>query len=387
MQKRIFSIDFTRGIVMMIMALDHIRDLLHVSSITGSPTDLSTTTPILFFTRWVTYLCAPIFVFLAGTSVFLAKEGRGELARTRYFILKRGIFLVLIEFTVINFGMFLDAGFHLFLFEVIAAIGFGFMILSGLLSLKPTTILTIGLVILLFHNALDFIPPKTNTASLREFLSFFNPAAIPFSGRVFVMGYPPVPWLGILLLGYGAGPLFRNSPEKRAAWFLRLGVGSLFLFLIGRFLNIFGDPAPWSNQKNGLFTFLSFINVTKYPPSLLFCLVTLGAMFFFLWFGERVSKAWAEVPKTYGQAPLFFFIVHFYLIHVLLLGMLFLQGFHWSQLDFADGTFGRPKGRVSGVPLWAVYVVWPVVVAILYKPCRWFIHYRRTHADSWLRYI
>src|SRR5579863_479654 len=387
LQKRINSIDFTRGIAMIIMALDHVRDLLHRSSISASPTDLSTTTPLLFFTRWITYLCAPIFVFLAGTSVFLSKERKNDLQQSRRFILKRGLFLIVLEFTLVNFGLFMDAGFHFLLFEVIAAIGFGFIILSLLMPLKPSVILLIGLGILLLHDAVIFISMKENTLAMTVLSPLFSPASFPFSGRLFVMGYPPVPWLGILLLGYGSGQIFLQPKEKRAAIFLRLAIFGLLLFVLMRFINIYGDPVPWAKNKNPLFSFLSFMNVTKHPPSLLFSLVTLGFMFLFLWVGELVHKPWAGIPLVYGQAPLFYFVLHFYMIHIILLVVLFLQGFHWSQLEFAGGTFGRPKAQPSGLPLWAIYMIWPAIVALLYKPCRWFARYRKTHSHFLLKYI
>lgn len=372
---------------MIIMALDHVRDLLHQSSISASPTDLSSTTPLLFFTRWITYLCAPIFVFLAGTSVFLSQQRKNDLPQSRRFILKRGLFLILLEFTIVNFGLFMDTGFHFLLFEVIAAIGFGFIILSLLMPLKPSVILLIGLAILLLHDAVIFIPMKENSLAMTVLSPLFSPSAFPFSGRLFVMGYPPIPWLGILLLGYGSGRIFLQSAEKRAAIFLRLAFLGLLLFILLRFINLYGDPAPWAKNKNTLFSFLSFMNVTKYPPSLLFSLVTLGFMFLFLWAGERIQKPWARIPLVYGQAPLFYFVLHFYMIHIILLVVLFLQGFHWSQLEFAGGTFGRPKGQPSGLQLWAIYLIWPTVVALLYKPCRWFARYRKTHSYFLLKYI
>jgi uncharacterized membrane protein len=372
---------------MIIMALDHVRDLLHQSSISASPTDLSSTTPLLFFTRWITYLCAPIFVFLAGTSVFLSQQRKNDLPQSRRFILKRGLFLILLEFTIVNFGLFMDTGFHFLLFEVIAAIGFGFIILSLLMPLKPSVILLIGLAILLLHDAVIFIPMKENSLAMTVLSPLFSPSAFPFSGRLFVMGYPPIPWLGILLLGYGSGRIFLQSAEKRAAIFLGLAFLGLLLFILLRFINLYGDPAPWAKNKNTLFSFLSFMNVTKYPPSLLFSLVTLGFMFLFLWAGERIQKPWARIPLVYGQAPLFYFVLHFYMIHIILLVVLFLQGFHWSQLEFAGGTFGRPKGQPSGLQLWAIYLIWPTVVALLYKPCRWFARYRKIHSYFLLKYI
>ncbi|WP_281234751.1 DUF1624 domain-containing protein [Flavobacterium gelatinilyticum] len=385
--KRQPSIDIVRGIVMIIMALDHVRDLMHVDSITQSPTDLTTTAPLLFFTRWITHLCAPIFVFLAGTSVYLSLQSKNNVSEKRSHLIKRGLFLIVLEFTIINLGLFFDIGFHTLLFEVIAAIGFGFVVLGLLLNIRSQTLGIIGLVIIFCHNLLPLIPFAENSV-LKVILSpFFSPAAIPFSGRVFVMGYPPIPWLGIMLTGFAAGRFFEFDSEKRKRIFIKMGLSSLVLFVIIRFINIYGDPALWTSQKDSVFTFLSFINVTKYPPSLLFCLVTLGIMFLLLSIAEQFQSQIKKVTLVYGRVPLFYFVVHFYVIHILTLILLFAQGFSWSQFEFASGTFGRPKGLESGLPLWSIYLIWIFVVALLYKPSAWFGKYKAQKQHWWLRYI
>jgi uncharacterized membrane protein len=386
--KRISSIDIVRGIVMIIMALDHVRDLMHTNSITQSPTDLTTTTPELFLTRWITHLCAPIFVFLAGTSAYISLRRNNDFIFSRNHLLKRGLFLILLEFTVVNFGMFFDLGFHLYLFEVIAAIGVGFIFL-GLISKLPFHYIgLIGLVIILLHNLFPLIP-FSEKSTLQAFLNpLFNTTAIPlFSGKVFVVGYPPIPWLGIMLVGFGSGRFFELASEKRNKLFLQLSVIFIGLFVAIRFINIYGDTSKWTFQKNGLFTFLSFINVTKYPPSLLFCLLTLGIMFLLIAFGEKLNKTIQGVLCVYGKAPLFYFLVHFYLIHLITVAMLFMQGFVWRKIDFSNGSFGRPLDVASGLPLWAIYLIWIGIVMILYKPCKWFVKYKAAHKHWWLRYI
>ncbi|MEP6927439.1 MAG: heparan-alpha-glucosaminide N-acetyltransferase domain-containing protein [Ginsengibacter sp.] len=386
--KRIYSIDFTRGIVMIIMALDHVRDLMHVNSITQSPTDLSTTTPILFFTRWITYLCAPVFVFLAGTSAYISFKNKGNLLQSRKFLLKRGLWLILLEFSIVNLGLFFDLGFHTLLFEVIAAIGFGFIILSVLLKASIRTILIIGLVIICCHNLLPLIPFREGSI-VKDILSpLFSPGAFPvFSHTIFIMGYPPVPWLGIMLVGFVSGKLFDLPDIKRKNTFLKIGLGALLFFVVLRFINIYGDPSLWSSQKNILYTFLSFMNVTKYPPSFLFSLITLGIMFLILAFADKANKNFLNTGSVYGKVPLFYFLLHFYVIHFTMIAIMILQGFHWPDMDFASGTFGRPKGVKSGVQLWAIYLIWMAVVLILYKPCRWFGKYKDEHKQWWLKYI
>ncbi|MBP1222720.1 DUF1624 domain-containing protein [Flavobacterium sp. 1355] len=384
--KRQPSIDIVRGIVMIIMALDHVRDLMHVDSITQSPTDLATTTPLLFFTRWITHLCAPIFVFLAGTSVYLSLQNKNNIAEKRQHLLKRGFWLLVVEFTIVNFGLFFDIGFHTLLFEVIAAIGFGFIILGLLLKIRSKILGIIGLIIIFSHNLLPLIPFAENSTLKTVLSPFFSPIVIPFSGRAFIMGYPPIPWLGIMLVGFATGKFFMLA-EKRKKLFVQIGLGALGLFIAVRFLNIYGDPVLWSIQKDAVFTFLSFMNVTKYPPSLLFCLVTLGILFLLLAFAEQFQNRIKKVALVYGKVPLFYFVIHFYVIHILTLIMLILQGFNWSQLEFASGTFGRPKGVESGLSLWAIYLIWIFVVVILYKPCLWFGKYKAENQYWWLKYI
>lgn len=385
--KRQQSIDIVRGIVMIIMALDHVRDLMHVDSITQSPIDLSTTSPLLFFTRWITHLCAPIFVFLAGTSVYLSLQNRNNISEKRALLIKRGFWLIFLEFTIVNFGLFFDIGFHTLLFEVIAAIGFGFIILGLLLKIRSKTLGIIGLIIIICHNLLPLIPFAENSILKAVLTPFFSPIVIPFSERAFVMGYPPIPWLGIMLVGFATGKFFELEAEKRKKLFVKIGLNALVLFIIIRFVNIYGDPALWTSQKDSVYTFLSFMNITKYPPSLLFCLATLGILFLLLAFAEHFQNGIKKVTLVYGKVPLFYFIVHFYVIHILTLIMLFAQGFNWSQFEFASGTFGRPKGLESGLSLWAIYLIWISVVAILYKPCQWFGKYKAKNQHWWLKYI
>lgn len=385
--KRINSIDTMRGLVMIIMVLDHVRDMLHTTSITRSPTDLTTTTPLLFFTRWITYLCAPVFVFLSGTSAYMSFNKSHDLTASRKFLFTRGLWLIVIEFTLVNFGLWFDIHFNVFLFDVIAAIGFGFIILSLLLPLQPKTIGIIGLVIIFLHNLAPFVPGAETSLLKKILMPFLAPAAFPFAAKkIFVMGYPPIPWLGIMLTGYGAGYLFLQDIAKKKKIFLMLGLGSLFLFILLRFINVYGDTFPWATQKTGLFTFLSFINLTKYPPSLDFCLLFLGIMFLLLTVFEGMKNRFTAIATVYGQVPLFFFIIHWYIIHPIVFLMVYLQGYKTTDMLFGF-NFGRPK-EGSGLPLWAIYLIWLAVVALLYPICRWYGKYKTQHRDvKWLRFI
>lgn len=372
---------------MIIMALDHTRDLVHITSITQSPTDLSTTTPALFFTRWITHLCAPVFVFLSGTSAYISLKNKNNITESRRFLLTRGIWLIILEFTLVNFGIWFDIHFSVFLFDVIAAIGFGFIIMSLLLKASAKTIGTIGLAIIFLHNLAPLVPFAETSLIKRVLMPFFAPAAFPIGGgTMFVMGYPPVPWLGIMLTGFAAGKLFELPGTRRKSAFLKIGLTSLILFIIIRAINIYGDSSPWASQKNGLYTFLSFINVTKYPPSLVFCLVTLGVMFLILSVVEGVENKFSRIATVYGRVPLFYFLVHWYILHPVMFGIVFLQGYKSPDLLFGF-NLGRPRGA-SGVNLWFIYLIWILVVIMLYPLCKWYGKYKEDHKEKkWLRYL
>jgi uncharacterized membrane protein len=372
---------------MILMALDHTRDMMHVDSLTQSPTDLTSASPELFFTRWITHFCAPTFVFLAGLSAFLSFKNKNDIAASRQFLLSRGIWLIILEFSLVNFGIFFDMHFSNFLFDVIATIGFGFVMLSLMLKISVKTIGIIGIVIIFCHGIFSLIP-FSNGSLIRVILSpLFLPGAFPITSKItFVMAYPPIPWLGIMLAGFATGNFFQLSSLKRKKSFLAIGLSALTLFMMIRFINIYGDSIPWSTQKNGLYTFLSFINITKYPPSLLFCLLTLGVMFLILCFSEGLKSKFSDFVIVYGRVPLFYFLVHFYLIHLLMLAMVYLQGFKTPDLIFGF-NFGRPKSG-SGVSLFVVYLVWIGVVIVLYPVCKWYGNYKAKHKEkAWLTYL
>ena len=385
--KRLSSIDIVRGLVMVIMALDHTRDLLHAQSLTQSPTNLATTTPILFFTRWITHLCAPTFVFLAGTSAWLALEAGSDKKAGRRFLLTRGLALIAIEMTLVNFGLNFDLKFRIFFFEVIATIGAGFVILSFLSRLSWGAIATIGAIIFFGHDLLTRIPLPGSGAPRFIATLFLSLDVFAGSRITFVVAYPILPWLGIMLAGFAAGRLFTLAPEKRVRLLLRLGLGALALFAVLRFTNVYGDPVPWSHQKNAIYTVLSFFNVNKYPPSLLFSLVTLGIMLIILALAEGKNNAATRFLLVYGRVPMFYFLVHFYLIHLLMLVMVFLHGFHVADLRFGPFLNGRPE-KDPGLSLAGVYAVWIGVVLVLYPVCRWYGRYKAEHKEKkWLRYL
>ncbi len=386
--KRINSIDFTRGLVMIIMALDHTRDFMHISSLTQSPTDLATTTPVLFFTRWITHLCAPTFVFLSGTSAFLVVKKEGNYTKSKNFLLSRGTWLLVLEFTAVNFALWFDVQFRILIFEVIGAIGFGFIMLAVLLKTPAKVIGITGLAIIFGHDLLQYFSLSDSSPLKIIISSFFSFNVFPVTPQfTLIIGYPPIPWLGVMLAGFAAGPIFGLDERRRKIIFLKIGLTALALFTTIRLFNFYGDPSKWSFQKNNLFTFMSFINVTKYPLSLLFCLITLGIMFLIFSFAEGIKNKFTDIVTVYGKVPLFYFLIHLYILHSLMLVMVFLQGFSWSELVFGAFNFGRPKNG-SGIELWLIYLIWSGVVMALYPLCKWYGLYKANHQEKkWLGYL
>jgi uncharacterized membrane protein len=395
--RRISSIDIARGLVMVIMALDHSRDFLHGWSRTNSPTDLAVTTPLLFFTRWITHFCAPAFVFLAGTSAALAIKGSPDPRAARHWLLRRGLVLILLEFTLFNFGLSFDPQFRMLIFEVIGCIGTGFILLSFLSRLPVRFLLplSIGLIfgLGLLPTAGGMAPAATNETTLA--LSARIIRTLAFSLNAFqltprlllAIAYPVLPWLGIMLAGFTTIRWFEKPAPDRKKLFLRLGLFALVLFIALRLTNWYGDPGPWSTQKNSAFTLLSFINVNKYPPSVLFTLMTLGVLFLILATAEQRDNRATRILLVYGRVPLFYFLVHFYLIHLIMFAVLFLQGFHPADLQFGPFQYGRPATG-GGIPIGGVYAIWIAVVIALYPLCRRYGRYKADHPEkTWLRYF
>ncbi len=381
--KRISSIDTVRGVVMVIMALDHIRDLIHFPSQTFDPTNLATTTVPIFVARWITHFCAPIFVFLAGTSAYFSSQKEDN----HLFLIKRGLWLVVLEFTVITFGIWWDIHFNVFLFQVIAAIGLSFVILGLLHHVSSSTLGVVGVAIMVLHGAFAHLPLPESSAWRTILTPIFSVTALPLpASKTLIIGYPLFPWLGIMLAGYGAGSYFKKPAQERKLIFFKLGGVTLTAFVVLRFTNILLDPQPWSVQKDSLFTLLSFINVTKYPPSLLYDLMTLGTMFLLLYCFESVENAFSHFFATYGKVPMFYYLLHWYMVHLTLFAVLFAQGFEVKDFEFGFG-FSRPKAA-NGLPLWGVYLVWIGLVVALYPLCQWFGKYKKANTQRiWLRYI
>jgi uncharacterized membrane protein len=380
--KRLSNIDIARGLVMIIMALDHVRDLLHADALRQNPVDLTTTTPVLFLTRWITHLCAPTFVFLSGASVYLAMQRSREKEKARSILWKRGLWLIVLEFTLVNFALWFDTQFRILIMQVIAAIGTGLIVLSFLTRVQPKKIAGIALAIIFLHNLLGLLPAPANPVLAVFFNLLFRPGLLqPSPDFIFFVAYPLIPWLGIMLLGYACGKLFEQSPADQQKKFRNIGLFCLLGFVVLRFINVYGDPAVWSQQKNAVFTLLSFVNVTKYPPSLLYDLLFLGMMFLFLAFAEKLPSRLRNVLEAYGRVPMFYYLLHLYFIRIAVFIMVFAQGFSWSDLRFGPFQFGRPE-KASGIGLGGVYLVWIAVVALLYPLCRWYGKYKYNHPEK-----
>ena len=386
--KRITSIDFVRGLVMIIMALDHVRDIIHISATTQDPTNLETTTPALFMTRWITHLCAPTFVFLSGTSAYLSMKNQANFSKNRHFLFKRGLWLVFLNFTLVNFGIFFDIKFSVLFSQVIAAIGFGFIGLALLLKLSARQLGILGLIIILGHDLFNGVSFARGTVLdvVWSFLMGSNFYQIS-PHLALLVTYPYIPWLGIMLAGYSCGELFNLPSENRKKLFFQIGLSALILFVALRTFNIYGDISHWSFQKSSVFSFFSFINASKYPPSLLYTLMTLGISFLLLSALDSIQNKATDIVSVYGKVPLFYYIVHWFFIHAVAFSVFFIQGYQWSDLQFDGFGFGRPKDG-GGLDLFGIYVAWLGIVAFLYPICKWYSDYKMAHKEkTWLRYL
>lgn len=389
-KRRIASVDMMRGMVMVIMALDHARDFFHADAFVQDPTDLETTTPVLFFTRFITHFCAPTFVLLAGTAARISQQrkSRTELSR---FLLTRGLWLVLLELTVIRFSFFFQLYYDVTIFQVIWAIGISMVLLSVAIRLSFNTILALGLIITFGHDLLHAITLTATDPFVIIWTFIHQSNFIELApGISALVPYPFLPWFGILLLGYCLGEWYTNNFDdaRRRKLLVQTGVSAILLFLVLRFFNLYGDPSPWTEQKNAIYTLLSFLNVTKYPVSLQYTLLTLGPVLVGLSLLERLQTNALRPLIAFGRVPLFYYVLHFYLLH---LGALVLymigSGKTLSEIDFHfnAGFGGLPPGY--GYPLFAAYIAWLAVVIILYPVCKAYNRYKSSHRHWWLSYI
>ncbi len=393
LNKRIDSIDVLRGAVMIIMALDHVRDYFHFSANTDDPMNFATTTSLLFFTRWITHFCAPIFIFLSGTSIYLQglRKTKKELS---IFLIKRGLWLILLEIVVNSFGWSFNPYYNALFFQVIWAIGISMVIMGLLIYLPYFVILIIGLLIFAGHNLLD-IPeadPNFKAGFIWNLLHhgvFVPYEIIPHHSMIIV--YPFLPWTGVMILGYCLGRLYepKVTQEVRKKDLLLKGFALIALFVVLRTFNIYGNPEPWSAQKNTLFTFFSFIDVHKYPPSLLYVCMTIGPALIALAFIENIKNRISNFMRIFGRVALFYYILHIYLIHGLCMLLFFLRGHTMAEAINPGAHFPWYFVRSGeGFELPIVYIIWVLVIAILYPLCKWYDTYKTNHKQNkWLSYL
>jgi len=383
--RRITSIDLLRGFIMIIMALDHVRDYFHADAFLYDPLDLNETSIVLYFTRWITHFCAPIFVLLAGTSAFLSgqRKTKRELAA---FLVKRGVWLIILEETAINFSWFFNTHFTFFIFGVIWVLGLSMICLAGLIFLPWRWILCIGLVMVFGHNLLDSVHFNGHNFSGFLWGAIHERKTFAIGDARIGEGYQFIPWAGVMAIGYCLGRIFSNGfdASQRKKILLQLGIGSWILFIILRSINVYGNLYPWTPQSTGVRTFLSFLNITKYPPSLDYLLVTEGFAFIFMALTENISNRFTNIISVYGRVPMFYYIIHIWLIHLFAMLLVVLQGHPWTDMTgFTSWVDGMPNLKGYGLPLSAVYVIWIALIVLLYPLCKKYDRYKSSHKNIW----
>lgn len=381
---RLEAVDMLRGLVMVVMALDHLRDFFHVDALNFDPSDPTQTSLALFLTRFVTHFCAPTFVFLSGASVwFQLSRGKGKAALSR-FLLTRGIWLIVLELLVVSLAIGLRPG--LFFLQVIWCIGLGMLLLSALIWLPRGVSLALGAVIVVGHGLLALVPLEQFGALAPVIALATRPGLVPVGVGLFIL-YPFLAWIGIMLLGYGLGPVFLMDKARRTRWLVILGSGAIAAFLIVRGLNGYGDPAPWKAQADCLRTAMSFFQISKYPPSLAYTLITLGPTLLMLLALERLKGPAAKVLVTFGRVPLFYYLLHFFAAHLLAAAVGVAMGYPFSA--FVWGPTGPDAQALQGwgFPLGVVYLIWIAVVAALYPLCLWWAGLKARRNDWWLSYL
>jgi uncharacterized membrane protein len=390
---RLVSVDILRGLVMVLMALDHTRDFLTHQRF--APEDLQHTYWALFFTRFITHYCAPVFAFLAGTGAFLSTRRGKSIHEVSGFFLTRGLWLVLLEFTIVDFAWGFVPWPH---GGVIWILGWSMVAMALIVYLPVRWIAALGLGMIATHNLLD----RINPASFGDFSWLWTllhtPGPIPIGHFQFSVRYVLIPWVGVMAAGFAFGSLLIRPDRRR--WLLTLGISATTLFFALRLLNLYGNgiaglpfgyprsAGPWNVQPTLSLTIISFFNLLKYPPSLDYLLVTLGPSLILLGVLDeaKAKRRLSRVLMVFGRVPLFYYVLHIYLIHIL--AILVAIAFHQPLLHgsvIAD-LATKPDGYGHGLPF--IYAIWVLAVAILYLPCRWFMELRSRHRDwAWLSYL
>lgn len=389
--RRIDSIDILRGVVMVIMAIDHSRD--YFTNVRFDPLALDQTWSALFLTRWITHFCAPVFVFLAGTGSYLSMSRGKSKAEISRFLASRGLWLVLLEMVVVDSEWLFNLDVTKNGAGVIWAIGWSMIALAVLVWLPVRAVGAIGLLMIVLHNAFDpIVPEQLGAASW--LWTVLHEGGLVFIGNGYLfVNYPLVPWIGVMAAGYSFGALIlRTEPSLRARLFARTGAIVTIAFIVLRAINVYGDPRPWAPKQSTLFTIFSFVNTHKYPPSLAYLLMTLGPALLLLALIERARRrgtgAWLEPLLVFGRVPLFYYLLHLPLLHAIAIGVQVARG---GDATWMFGTppepsvFTPPEGYGYGLPV--VYLIWAIAIVLLYVPCRWFAALKARRRERWLSYL
>jgi uncharacterized membrane protein len=398
---RLGSIDLLRGLVMIVMVLDHTRDYVHVAGLAGDPTNLATTTPMLFLTRWVTHYCAPTFVFLAGVGAYL-QHARGMSTRDlSRFLVTRGIWLIVLEGTVIRITTWFNLDYSFLInLQVIWTLGVSMIVLAALIHLPLRAVAGVGLAVILVHNAFDGFrvaswagpgSPAPPVAAkiwilLHQAAEFF-PVFGDSSPVVFVI-YPLVPWIGVIAVGYACGALYTLDPGRRQALLRRIGLALIGIFIVLRATNVYGDPRPWAPQSTVLFSLFSFVNATKYPVSLIYLLMTIGpALLALAWFESRRPSRVEQIVTRVGRVPLFFYLWQWPLAHGLAVLVSLAAGMPVGHYFISPPAVFAAIPANSGFDLPVVYLCWATVLAVLIPLSLWFSRVKERNPAWWLKYL
>jgi len=389
---RVLSVDALRGLVMILMALDHVRDFVSRDAMQFSPTDLTRTTPAIFLTRWVTHFCAPTFAFTAGLGAyFWLRRRRSNGALSRYLV-TRGLWLILIELTLLRFVFFLDYRYTnaFFLLNVIWMLGLSMIVLAVLVHLPPKILIPLSIVVIAGHNLFDGINAQRFGQAAWVWNILHQPGVFRVGSDMAFVAYPLVPWFAVMALGFCAGQVFQWDFLQRQQFLLRTGVALTVAFLILRAVNVYGDPSRWTSQHSVVLTAMSFLNCTKYPPSLLFLLMTLGPALVALACLERISLSDSNPLLVFGRVPFFYFVLHLAVIHAIAILISLARYGRTPFLLVPPPSLGGPADMFPanfGVSLAMVYVLWIAVVVGLYPVCRRFARLKRERRSWWLSYL
>lgn len=379
--KRIDNIDLLKGLVMVIMALDHVRDYFHYDAFLFNPADPIKSNLFLFFTRWITHFCAPTFCFLAGTSAYFVGRRKTKKELT-IFLLTRGLWLLFVDVVIVGFGWFFDFGFHTISMLTIWSLGWSMIFLSLMVHFSLRAILITSCVLIFGHNLFDGVQlPNNFLWSFLHVQQFF-----PLSeGRQILVGYPIVPWIAVMSLGYYFGQYYNKEvvAGQRRKVFNIIGLASMFLFVMLTYSSLYGDPTPFNDLGSLKSNIIDFFNPAKYPPSLQYLLMTLGMAFLFLANSESWKGKMVNFFSMFGRVPFFYYILHIYLIHVLAIVYAHLSGFDWRLLILHNWIGFETKLIGYGYNLLIVYIIWIAVILTLYPFCEMFDRYKQNNKHKW----